>query len=302
MISICIPCKDDEMSLDRTIKSIQNTITEEFEIIVCDDGSKYPIKRNDCKVIRHKNTIGVGAAIDTAVKHANFNIIAISGADIVHKKDEWATKGIKQVLYEPKTIFSSVTVGYKPELNEFVNTKRYGAELILKADINDIPLSRRFAYPKDWKMLYRSKWNHKFINETSSLLGAFYIMDKNWYNHLKGFQMHRRWGSLDSYLAMKSRLAGGKCKVIEDITTGHEFKNSKYQPIDWLYYNKALVTHTLFPYKEKELLSWTHDRLKIQIGIDMLNSYIDQVSELTEYLQSVFVYDLDWYVKKFYLK
>lgn len=302
MISICIPCKDDHIELDRTIKSIQKTVTEEFEIIVCDDGSKESIKRSDCKVVRHKNTIGVGAAIDNAVKHANFDIIAISGADIVHKKDNWATKGLKKVLSEPKTIFSSTTVGYKQELNVFVKTKRYGAELILKADINDIPLSRRFAYPKDWKMLYRSKWNNKYVEETSSLLGAFYIMDKNWYNHLKGFQMHRRWGSLDSYLAMKSWLAGGKCKVINNIITGHEFKTGKYQPMDWLYYNKALVTRTLFPYKEKELLEWTHDMLKTQMGVNMLNSYIDEVSELTEYLQSIFVHDLAWYVKKFNLK
>jgi glycosyltransferase involved in cell wall biosynthesis len=302
MISICIPCKDDHIALDRTIKSIQKTIDKEFEIIICDDGSREPVKRNDCKVIRHKNTIGVGAAIDTAVKHANFDIIAISGADIIHKNDNWASKCISYSLLEPNTIFNSVTVGYKPELDEFAITRRYGAEIIIKADIKDIPLSRRFAYPDNWRMLYRSKWNQTPKTEVSSLLGAFYIVQKKWYNYLKGFQMHRRWGSLDSYLAMKSWLAGGKCKIMEDVTTGHEFKIGKHQPIDWLYYNKALVTRTLFPYQEKELLEWMNNKFMIKMGVDMLNSYMDKSYELTEYLQNIFIHDLNWYIKKFNLK
>lgn len=301
MISICIPCKDDNESLDRAIKSIQYTATEDFEIVVCDDGSLEPIKKSDCVVIRHKDTIGVGAAIDTAVKHAKYNTIAISGSDIVHFDDAWMTKMCYRVSNNKKLILNSTTVGYKPDINEFASIKRYGAEMILKADVKDIPLSRRFAYPDDWRMLYRSKWNNEPKRELSTLLGGFYVMDKSWYHKLRGFSMHRHWGSLDSYLAMKSWLAGGSCELSNCIT-GHEFKiSSNRRPMDWFFYNKVLVTRTLFPYAEKELLSWISDNASIEMGKNMVNSYLDDVNELTEYLQSIFIYDLDWYRNKFTL-
>jgi hypothetical protein len=192
-------------------------------------------------------------------------------------------------------------LGYKPEIDEFAKTHRYGARMLIKADVNDIPKTRRFMYGDDWQMLYRSKWNSKPEKELSTLLGAFYILKKDWYNHLKGFEMHRHWGTLDSYLAMKSWLAGGKCKL-SDIITGHEFNMSTHRPMDWFFYNKVLVTKTLFPYKEKELLNWISDKRMLQIGIDMANSYIEEIEELTEYLQRIFVYDYDWYINRFNLK
>jgi glycosyltransferase involved in cell wall biosynthesis len=304
MISICIPCKDDIDSLSRTIDSVFKTATETFEIVVCDDGSKEPIKVDRVKVVRHKNTIGVGAAIDTAVKNSQFDIIAISGSDIVHKDDRWMTRLCADAILEPETIFCSTTLGYKPELEEdkrWASVYRHGARMILKADINDIPKARRFMYGDDWKMLYRSKWNKEPVEELSTLLGAFYVLKKDWYNHLRGFEMHRNWGTLDSYLAMKSWLAGGSCKL-SDVITGHEFNMSTHRPMDWFFYNKVLVTRTLFPYKEKELLDWISDKRMLQVGIDMANSYIEEIGELSEYFRGIFMHDYDWYVNKFDLE
>lgn len=302
MISICIPCKDNQQSLNRTIRSIRETATDEHEIVVCDDGSDPPLKA-DCKIVRHKNTVGVGAAIDTAVANSSYPIVAISGDDIVHKGKGWMSKCAVSSMLEPEAIFCSVTKGYNPDSEEFAERSRYGASLILKADIDDIPKSKRFMYPNDWKMLYRSKWNHEPKEEVSTLLGALYIVQRKWYNHLRGFEMHRHWGTLDSYLAMKSWLAGGSCKLMDDVVTGHVFKISgARRPMDWFYYNKALVTRTLFPDMEDELLGYMSDRRMVQVGLDLLNSYKDKSYELAYYFKDIFVRDHGWLKNKFNLK
>ena len=45
-----------------------------------------------------------------------------------------------------------------------------------------------------------------------------------------------------------------------------------------------------------------NNKFMMKMGLDMLNSYMEKSYELTEYLQSIFIHDLNWYTKKFNLK
>jgi glycosyltransferase involved in cell wall biosynthesis len=313
MISICIPCHNDQEELDLQIESIVKTATQEYEIVVCDDGSKKLIENKLAKVVVHKNRIGVGAAIDTAVKHSTGDYIVISGSDIVHKDDGWMDKCVEDLGNEPNTVFSTTMIGYDPSSRNFLSRKRYGCDFIIKADLSDIPIYSRGKFPKGWKMLYRSKWYSEkdlpYLKERDyeipNILGARYFISRNWYNWLKGFNGHRHWGSLDSYLGMKSWLSGGKCKL--DIRTehGHIFgREVSGKLMDWFIYNKVLVTRTLFPDKEKELLEWVKNDRNYEPGVNIANSYplCVHVEELKDYFQNILLHGYDWYVDKFKLK
>ena len=309
MISIVIPCKDDQIPLNRTVSSILLSTKEPVEIVVCDDGSKEPITHPDCKVVRHSNTIGVGAAIDTAVKNASGETIIISGSDMYYDDNGWLEKGIRLLDLDRKTVWSTGCSGYNEETGALNKNIRYGCKMIIKADRSDVMLSRRSSFPEDWKMLFRSKWYSKSEvkenQEVSSLLGACYFIDRLWYYNIGGFRLHRYWGTLDSMLAMKSWLAGGSCRVATDIITYHAFSRSvSGKPMDWFIYNKIMNVRTIFPEKEAELLDWIKGDSNYQSGLDIANSYplSEKIKDLRDYLQLMFTRDYDWYVAYFNLK
>lgn len=309
MISIVIPCFNDQLTLDRTIESILGSIQEKIEIVVCDDGSSTPIKSDYAEIVRHSNNIGVGSAIDTAVTHSTGEALVISGADMHYEPNGWLNKGVALLNKNRKTIWSTGCSGYNAETGKLSSNIRYGSKMIIKASREDIQISRRQNYPEDWRMLFRSRWyNKKEVKENQevpSLLGACYFIDREWYNHLRGFEMHRCWGSLDSMIAMKSWLAGGSCRTATDIVTYHSFgREVSFKPLDWFIYNKILVVKTLFPEKEAELLEWIKDDPNYQNGLNLINSYplCVMVEDLKDYFQSVFKYDYEWYIDNFGLR
>lgn len=303
MVSIVIPCKNDQEVLNATIDSILKTVNIKYEIIVVDDGSKEKIKSPYAKVIRHKQNIGVGAAIDTGVKQAKYNNIVISGSDMFYFQQNWAKSGVELLNNDRKVIWSTCCIGKHQDGTE---SKRYGCDMIIKSKKSDLPKDNR--YPENWKMLFRSKWySDGEINENMhvpSILGACYFIDKSWYLHLKGFALHRYWGTLDSQLAIKSWLAGGACRCATRIQVGHKFgrPSTNSKPKDWFIYNKIVVAKTLFPEKEKELLDWIKGDKLFQSGLNLANGYLKEIKELKEYYMSIFVRDYNWYVNKFNLK
>lgn len=309
MISIVIPCKDDQIPLNRTVASILSSVKEKVEIVVCDDGSKVPIEHPECKIVRHSNTIGVGAAIDTAVKNSNGDTLIISGADMYYADNGWLEKGIRLLDLDRNTVWSTGCSGYN-ELTGCLNKNvRYGCKMIIKADKSDVMLSRRHAFPDGWRMLFRSKWYSKSEvkenQEVPSLLGACYFIDKLWYFNIGGFKLHRYWGTLDSMLAMKSWMAGGKCRVATDIITYHSFSRSvSGKPMDWFIYNKIMNVRTIFPEKEEELLDWIKDDPNYNSGLNIANSnpLNKEIEKQRDYLQFMFTRDYDWYVDRFNLK
>lgn len=312
MISVCIPCSDDQYELNKSIDSIIRTATLPFEVIVWDDGSKTPITYKDkrVKIFRGSNKVGVGYAIDQAVKRAKYEIIIISGADIVHRDDQWMSKFAADVVFDREAIFVSGTRGYNPDDDTFGDSVRYGSNMILKADRNDIPKVKRHAYPEGWRMLFRSKWYSKkdlevldaFDYKVPSILGALYAVSRRWYEHLRGFHLHRYWGSLDSFLAIKSWLAGGSCKIDPDIESGHIYsRNNTAKPLDWFIYNKIMVARTIFPEVSNELVGWMKDHEKFKFGLAIADSnpLCREVEEARDYYQSIFKHDYFWYKNKF---
>ncbi len=88
MISIILPCYNEENSIESNISKIQEELSKtkkDYEIIVVDDGStdnsKVKLKSLDINVVYHPHNMGYGAALKTGIKNAKYDTIVISDID-----------------------------------------------------------------------------------------------------------------------------------------------------------------------------------------------------------------------------
>ncbi|MEW6456062.1 MAG: glycosyltransferase family 2 protein [Acidobacteriota bacterium] len=90
LISIIIPCFNEERTIERIIRRVHQTKYKK-EIIAINDGStdrsgeileNLKEKIPDLKVISHPKNMGKGAAIRTALEHVNGDIVIIQDADL----------------------------------------------------------------------------------------------------------------------------------------------------------------------------------------------------------------------------
>lgn len=91
-VSIIIPAKDEEASIGKVLKEINNVIKDtknyRFEVIVVDDKSKDKTgtiaEKYKAKVIRNKGKSGKGKALAIGFKHSKGDIIIMLDADGSH--------------------------------------------------------------------------------------------------------------------------------------------------------------------------------------------------------------------------
>ncbi len=121
-VSIVIPCYNEEKTIstviDNSIKSIKE-ITDEYELIVVDDSSndqskvilKEYFKRNIIKLFTHDNNLGKGAALNTAFKHINGQIIIIQDADFEYNPDEYGKILLPFIETDADVVYGSRFLG-----------------------------------------------------------------------------------------------------------------------------------------------------------------------------------------------
>jgi glycosyltransferase involved in cell wall biosynthesis len=107
-VSIIMPAYNVENEILETvnmIKKAMNMITEDYEIIVVDDGSKdstgqklKALRDEHLKVISHPTNLGKGAAIKTGVKHATgeYTILLDADRDIDAKNIKQYIEALKE--------------------------------------------------------------------------------------------------------------------------------------------------------------------------------------------------------------
>ncbi len=99
MFSVIIPLYNKEVSISRTIKSIQNQSYQDFEIIIVDDGSTdngmlevHKINDNRIRCFYQENR-GVSSARNRGIKEAKGEWVAFLDAD-----DEWNSEYLQIIL------------------------------------------------------------------------------------------------------------------------------------------------------------------------------------------------------------
>ena len=190
MISVIIPCYNQEKYIEKTLKSLLEYPSIFSQIIVVDDGSKDKSKdiilnlTNDHEIIDylHQKNSGVSKARNTGLKHAKNDYILFLDADdyieiydfekinlILSEKTKYDailfdfTSDNNQITENKNEILRTIHNGYYL-LNEILNDKLWiwiGSIVFNKNIIQDLNFSLDDYYGEDiefiWKSLLKSK-------------------------------------------------------------------------------------------------------------------------------------------------
>jgi len=260
MLSIIIPYHNEPIGfIQETVRQIRETIdVSPYEIIIIDDGSVNPLYIDGENIIRHKANKGVGCAFDTGVKAANYGNIFLSGSDIRYQKNGWASKMVKEIRKDPKAFICTRTIGLSSARPECLNFdymrekyKNYNGATIMLIDNHEV--NPNLTLPSWYKSIIEGKWLPdrgpcKDTFEVPCIMGTAYGVSRAWYQYCDGFAGHRKWGTLEPYISLKSWLFGGSCKCAPSIETGHIFKPHGTHGIsqEEIIYNKMMIATLLF--------------------------------------------------------
>lgn len=278
-VSIIIAYHNEGMLfIEDCIKQIRDTADTgiEYEIIVVDDCSKVPLYLEHDKVIRHTHNMGVGAAFDTGVKHAQYDNLIILGCDIRFESNGWMGKLLNTTETNPKSIICTSLImldGQKPDGLDF--SVRRKARMMAGARL--LPFHNKQTDPAKtpgFRSILASQWlpfNHKEtgVIVVPVVLGALYGIKKSWYQHIDGFAGHKVWGTLEPYISLKSWLFGGNCLCDKNVEVGHIFNRNPNHGIPQaaVYYNKIWTASVLFDTKiSGELISYLPKTRYVESG------------------------------------
>ena len=292
-LSVIIPHYNDVETLIGTIESLYETIDiDNFEVIVINDGSRfslpkdYPIRKN-MRYVEHFVNIGVGQSFDTGVRLAKSNNLILMGADIRFEDNRWASRMLTVIKNEPKSIIATACGSTK------TNTVHYGADVVFLVKNKDLGPTHPRKNIKEYTSVLEGKWRPRTgrgVYEVPCLMGAFYGTTKEWYYHVRGFELHYKWGVLEPYFSLKTWRMGGRVLVDSVNKTNHIFNRNPQRQALWdiLAYNQLMLANTVFASYGIKYAQWLYDShtQAYERGADMMMEKIEAISQLTHYIQS----------------
>ena len=318
-LSIIIPYHNEGSDfINETIKSIKETIDVSYEIIVIDDYSDIPLQL-PVKVIRHSDNLGVGAAFDTGVKIARSNNLFLMGCDVRFVKNQWASKIVAEIKKHPKSLICTSVVSlwaHEPQITFEQSRKIYkynGATILMLHGHNDTP-----DQPQDFQSILNAQWMPReylplrrpgVVDRTDSyeipcILGAAYGVTKKWYNHIDGFWGHKKWGTLEPYISLKSYLFGGNCLTAPHIETAHIFKvkGTHNTGLEFVAYNKLLTSWLLFSVPDKDrLINHLKEHDYVLRGKELIAENLQDILKKRDEYRKKTVFSIKQIVDKFNL-
>lgn len=334
-ISVCIPAHNEGDLLKSVLSNLITTAgTEDFEIIIFNDGSKdsscrfQPIKIDtqfrNLRITNSPIQYGVGYAIDRAVEQASGDIVVIMGADVMTDFG-WMQSITEAVALNVGDIGCAACVGISPDnmdMHREGRKIRYGADMLVQMDFNDLPKGtqenlkahKRYSYTD----LFRAKWRWGKDSdepyEIPCLLGAFYFCKKEFYQKIHGFdteahkryQGHMLYGHLEPYLSLKTWLYGGKCMMFPNIETAHCFgrvdkrhRNRAMKP-SYSVWNALWIAYTMC---DAELRDYLIDWLDSELALNRAKTYVrhnmESLLKIRERNEREFTKDVTWYIERF---
>lgn len=256
MLSIVITYHEEGLEfLTECLNSLWNSIdVEDYEVIVVDDCSKVPLPNiKGVRILRNLQNCGVGRSFDVGIGAATYENIIMMACDMRFAANNWVSKLVKEIENHPKSLTCTACVGLNKENMDFEKRRLvlrcYGATILLFHDKKSNPVQTetfRGIIEAKWQSLDKTSVDKSY--ELPCILGACYGFKKSWYQYIDGFWGHKKWGTLEPYVSLKSWFFGGSCRIAPQIETAHIFKKVGTHNIqqDQLLFNKLLVATLLF--------------------------------------------------------
>jgi glycosyltransferase involved in cell wall biosynthesis len=308
--SVVIPYYNDKDEILKTLDSLflfNDDLIE--EVIIVDDGSDYGLEvpplpayaYSKVRIVSSGNRYGVGFSFDIGVSEAKCDTIFLMGCDIRFANRDSLNSIIMASREYPQHLIGCECKGALDDIEFKHDGSHYtsGAEILWKMDNTHLSETNPFHGDDMYRDVLQAKWimsPQEGVTDIPCILGATYAVQKSWYNKILGFNGHRIWGGLEPFISLKSHMAGGGVKQLNDVYTGHKFGREINRKRDWdsYYYNKVMMCHLLFDGElKRDLLShvkvW---RPAIKADEEIRRNWDAKYKPLKEYYKSIFSVDI----------
>ena len=284
--------------LNRTIQTIRDNSDDNVEIIVIDDCSDIPVSNIDKTVKLFRNGIRLGCAPS---RHF--------GATIATGKYLLFTDA--HMVYHPEWYSSFLKITNDLADNVAVCGTCLGLDEMhtdLDKSCGSYMGARLALYNKNENQVIEGKWIPEQtgdLYEISCMMGAIYIINREYFLKLRGLSELKMWGSDEPCLALKILQSGGKMIVSKEIKAGHFFRNnSPYSTgIQYLVYNKIRMAKTLLPdVLGQKLIEKLPKDGNYHAAMQMIENEKLSIEEHKQYYQSLFTRSIDDICKEFHIK
>ena len=337
MISVIIPFRNDFELINLVIDHLLvGAKKKPLEVIVVNDGSIYPSNRfrpleltqEAVRVINVPVSHGVGWCFDRGVEEAKGDVVILMGADVFPPLTyDWYSR-VEFLCWKMNTVWCFPSVGVEEGNDPTIpdGTIRYGAKLLVTVGVDDLPKSSKIrdAIP-NYTSIFDGQWNRNNggidgTREIQCLMGAFYCTTKSFYQKIGGWDTradnrfigHRGWGTLEPYLSLKTWLSGGSVLLDDSFSVSHVFgrvnrsnrftKGARSGEVMW--WNKLFMLETMVhdASMKKKIYDFINPTKNYNTAKGDIKRHKDNVTEVRERNESLFVRDLAWFCNAFDVK
>lgn len=299
-LTIIITCLDDYQECQSTIASIRSTAGDKPEIIVVDDASQIPLTLEDknCLLLRNEERAGVAGSRHLAALHATGDLLLLVDAHM-RFENGWYEAAMQRAKDRPTTMHCCTCIHLTPGNMDMAKAKgEYNG-----ASINFYGPDRN---KPDLTQFVEGIWLPPKPGDDfpiACVMGASYLMPKDFFLHVGGLRLLRDWGYDEPYLSLKWWLAGGDIRILKTVRIGHQFRQqSSYRTDTWkLWYNRLVIIKTCLPSSRQKALigRMPHHLPELVLAKNRMSEDSNLILTEQAYLQSIFVRSFDWFLSYF---
>ena len=268
---------NEKTEVERTISSLRYTANS-IKILLVDDCSddKFDYenisKIYHCQYIRNNKRIGSVGGKHIGGMSVDTPYFCFFDAHMRVYKDNWDLIGVNYLKQYPKSIISSRTTYMEIKHNMIYNEAGYyngghnGTSACCKIIMDD-----GYAFEPKWTDIFIDNNEQNKLSPVSCVLGATYLISKDWWEYIHGFEGLHIYGLEESYISIKTWLLGGACYVVKDWGVGHLYRDINPAPVSGndIDANRIFLINLFLDGNEKEKCL---KELKKRIGINAYES------------------------------
>lgn len=225
LLSVLIPFKNEREELALTCQSIRATAGDRVDIIVLNDDSDkdfdyaQSVEGLGVEYYESDHRLGSSGGKEWCVAQCRTPYFLILDAHCRMYTEGWLDKALAVLEKEEDCVYCCGVQYFSDETDHQSpkHMKAFGAFW----DYNP-----RSILSCGWNVRIRGE--EEF--EVPCILGANYLCSKRWWDYLGGYRGLLLYGREETFISVKSWMAGGKVKCIPQILTGHKTRPGKHQP------------------------------------------------------------------------
>lgn len=297
LFTVCIPFKNEGDEVGKTCKSVRDTAGNMVDIVVLndcsDDGYDYKsdLDQYDVRYYESDHRLGSSMGKETCIQKVKTPYFLVLDAHCRIYTENWLELATELM-----------------QRRESKNTVYCCACQYFNNDIDHQSPTHMKAFGGYWdyniKTIFSCGWNLSNFTvdddcepfDVPCILGANYICTKSWWDKIGGYQGLQLYGREETFISLKSQMAGGKVKCFPKICTGHKTRPNNIQPYNCFCYeiahNEMVIAYICTPHLFDKLMEvwesiYGYDISIYNIAKQLFYSHIDELNILKDKFESI---------------